>query len=55
MDEPEDPGGNTAMFRAFVSHGEPETAETPANRAPWIAAGVAVLVVLMVVVALAVR
>jgi hypothetical protein len=55
MDETDDPGANTAMFRAFVEHSAPtEASETATNRAPWIVAGVAAALVVLIVVALAV-
>ena len=50
MDESDDPGGDTAMFRAFVSHGEESrVTEAPANRTPWIVAGAVGLVIVVVV------
>ncbi len=53
MDEKDDPGGDTAMFRAFVEHTPAEApAETPTNRAAWIVAGIAAALVILVVVAL---
>lgn len=55
MDETDDPGGNTAMFRAFVEHSAPtEATETATNRVTWIVAGIAAALVVLVVVALAV-
>ena len=44
-----DPGADTGMFRAYVEHPEPTTERPPAQRALWIAAGVAVVVVALLV------
>jgi hypothetical protein len=53
MDEKNDPGGDTAMFRAFVEHNAPVApAETATNRGLWIVAGIAAVLVILVVVAL---
>jgi hypothetical protein len=50
MHEPEDPGANTAMFRAYVEHGQRQVPPPAASRAPWIAAGVALVAVVVVAV-----
>jgi hypothetical protein len=53
MEETDDPGASTAMFRAFTEHGSPvEAAEATSNRGLWIVAGSAVVVVGLVVAAL---
>ncbi len=41
------------MFRAFVDHRSTEASETATNWAPWIVAGIAAALVILVVVALA--
>jgi hypothetical protein len=54
MDETDDPGASTAMFRAFIEHGTPgEAGETATNRAPWIVGGIAAVLVVLAVIALA--
>ncbi|HEY8527333.1 MAG TPA: hypothetical protein VIL48_20360 [Acidimicrobiales bacterium] len=54
MDETDDPSANTQMFRAFVEQGTPPPAtETATNRTPWIVAGIAAALIVVVVVALA--
>jgi hypothetical protein len=53
MDENNDPGADTAMFRAFAEHTAPEApAETATNRGAWIVAAIAAALVILVLVAL---
>jgi hypothetical protein len=49
MDEPEDdPGANTAMFRAYVEHGDGPDARTSLADRPGVLVGAAVVLVIVV-------
>jgi hypothetical protein len=54
MDEKDDPGADTAMFRAFVGNDKPQAGvSTPAtNRSTWVFVAIAVALVILVLVAL---
>lgn len=44
-----DPGADTAMFRAYVDHPETATESRPNQRTAWIVAGIAVVLVALLV------
>ena len=56
MSESEDPSANTGRFRAFVERGDEDVASSrrlPASPAVLITAGVVVVAIIIVIVALA--
>ena len=56
MSEFEDPSANTGRFRAFVERGDEDVAPSrrlPASPAVLIAAGVAIVVIIVVIAAVA--
>jgi len=52
----QDPSANTGRFRAFVERGDdeaPRARRSPVSRAPFVIAGVLVIAIVIVIVAMA--